>query len=190
MIGAVYRQPEHILVTYMGESFAVPRVYRPSYSSSPPPYESLRVSICPKTDEPYYEGSCNSPWTVELSTLPITKRFDAYYLLDNVGAIYEGDVLMSKGTGAKPHPDGSFYYTQSGSHKRIFTDKAGQIRRFVSCSLGTCRVYSRTSGGNLMFSTSVTDNDATSIWRAEEAKWLAEFESWKCRDTKCRGRLK
>ncbi|MEO3415442.1 hypothetical protein AAFO92_12365 [Roseovarius sp. CAU 1744] len=189
LTAVLYQQTDHLRLIYGGKIYAIPRVYRPVQSSERSTYELINVSICHKTGAPVYADTCNAYGYVELGNRPIIKQFDAYYALDQAGAAYSGDVVTKRGPDATTLHDGSFILRGGGTNTRFLLDETGRIDRFASCFLVTrnCTVSVRTSQGILTFPTHKEDVDAVEFWRAEERRWLAIFEGWKCDDENCEG---
>ena len=190
LTAVLYQQPDHLRVSYVDNTYAIPRVYRPDQSSEKSSFELISVSICKKTRAPIYADTCNANGYVELSNRPIIKQFDAQYSLDQAGAAYSGDIVTERGPDAKIIHDGSFTLSVGGRKTRFLLDETGRIDRFASClvTAKSCRVSVRTSQGILTFPTHEEDADAADFWPADERRWLATFDGWKCDDDNCEGR--
>jgi hypothetical protein len=188
---ANYQQSDHLRLTYLGDTFGIPRVYRPHQSSERDSYEYIDVVICWKTGDPAYAKACTANSSVMLSTRRMIEEPNVYTVLDWAGATYDSDFVTNRGSGAETLPDGSFYYEKQGSRYRFLLDKSEQIERFSSCFnvTGTCNIATRTPHGTLTFSAKTTDTDAANFWRAKEMDWLANFDGWKCVETTCDGRF-
>ena len=189
--GALFPQSDRLRLTYRGDTFNIPRVYSPRQSTERYSYEFVSVEVCRKTGDPVYKETCNSSSYATLSTDQIISKFFAYHTLNGAEAIYDGDIVKTKGRGAEILPDGSFRYRGGGSHTRFLLGASGQIERFMHCFdvTGSCTIATRTSRGILTFPAKTTDIGAANFWRNKEDALLAAFDSWKCTEVTCGGRF-
>ena len=188
---AVIQQPDHIRLTYRGNTYAIPRVYRPAQSTEKNLYEYINVAICYHSGLPIYAGPCTASSQIKLSTRPMVEEFYVYSSLDQADATYDGDVITNRGNGAEVLPDGSFEYHQGAYRNRFLLEKSGQIERFAHCYplVESCTISARTPQGILTFPAKATDVGATNFWREKEEDWVAAFDGWQCAEATCGGRF-
>jgi len=190
---ANYQQPDHLRLVYRGDTYSIPRIYRPVQSSDSSSHDYIRVTTCGMTSEPVYASACNSNSSglVELSTRLMIERSDVYTSLDRAGATYDGDMVTNRGSDAGVLSDGSFDYHQGAYRNWFLLGNTGQIERFAQCFpvTETCIVLARTPQGILSFHAGMTDTGALNFWRDKEENWLAAFGGWRCAETTCDGRF-
>lgn len=178
----VFPQSGMIRLGFQGEIYDIPRVYRPGAFEGNG-VSALDISICARTGEPVYAASCSSWAQVVLSNEPIVSGFHASYALDNAGATYGQDDVVTEWGAAKNRQDGSFAIDIGSGTARYLPDDGNRIVRFAFCYrvTGTCDVHVSTGDVFLRFPARADDGGAADFWRQEESAWLAAFDGWKCR---------
>ena len=177
----VFPQPKMIRLVFQGQIYDIPRVYRPG-AFERDGVSTIDISICAKTGEPVYAASCNAWSQVALSNKPIMAGVHASYALDEAGATYARDDVVTDWGAAKRQPDGSYTFDVGSGTARYLSDSDNRIVRFAFCYkvTGGCEVQARIGGNVLRFSARADEDGGADFWRNDETSWLATFDSWKC----------
>ncbi|WP_424926978.1 hypothetical protein [Amaricoccus tamworthensis] len=181
-----YGPKDLIILSYLDENYAIPRVYVPRVYSRADG-GTLMLSLCTKNGEPQYDSDCNFFREYGISTSKFTNNSDVRNTLDNANATYSGDVISSRGDGVTEMRDGSFSYMNGSKYQRFLLNEDGLILRFADCysRADQCEVFVRTELGILSFPSFNQIQDKQDFWRNEEAEWMDRFNNWRCADASC-----
>jgi hypothetical protein len=174
----IYRVPDEIMVTYQGQTYAIPRVWNPGTNQAG---TTLQVEFCLPSFEPKYASlDCSLYGLFELTTTPILRGIHAGMELETVNAAQDGNRILSKGDLVRM-ADGRLEDAHGWRRSQYRVDGDGKVEDFRICPVGKtyvnapCDVGVRTALGTVFIH---LPRDRSAV--TEAAAFLARLEDWRC----------
>jgi hypothetical protein len=186
--GVLLPQAPNLKISYRQETYAIPRVYRPSGHAHEKNRETLSIEYCINTLEPVYAaaGRCLNG-RVDMSNRPILDDFDATFTLDNASARYLEDRIIDPGPSGVWLSDHELTYSQNGQTATFVLDETKQVIQVRTCNRATpllCSAIVRLGNQNLFFRAAESDD-----LRSQADTWAALIKSWRCAEPTCGGQF-
>lgn len=194
---ALHPQATHFLIRVAGQYYAMPRGMTSAGGDRRLDMPEMQVILCITDMKRYDDAGCKAvkgmlPYVnVSVSERPITQSFLVYDRLKTAGVTYDGDQLGSIPSDVA-QLDGVVRLEEAGLVLMLELDRAQNIERAVSCRTGQgrCQVFVHTDHGRMAFTTLGDAVVDVARWDADQARYGAMFDAWRCREATCGGLFK
>jgi hypothetical protein len=166
------------LVSYAGETYAIPIGYGPLASSLSSGGNSLSFSVCGDAATPFYETRGCDQWDFALTTDPLLANFTASQALQGAGATFSATHIQTPG--ALQQTGDGYVHVDRNRQTYFATDSTGKVLSFQSCWLEgalDCQAGVLLSEGrSALLSIPAGRSDPA----GEARRYLTMLDGWRC----------